>query len=163
MTLGHRINDLVIGFMAISTEAAAAVLLFFADTATVASESDVQIWGSSRLLGLSMIGSSIGAMLSLFSRKEAEIEKSSTRSLAFGFICSMGCGVAFAPMILEWSGVSKREDAVIPFSAICAFAAVRVAQAVLPMLEYAAKRKVKGQLGIDETDESAIARKGDSK
>lgn len=158
--LSLRINEFLIGFMAVSMDIAAAMILLFADTPGVA-ESDVQIWGSSRLIGLSVIGSSIGAMLSIAARKEATVVTESTRSLALGFLCSMGCGVAFAPMLLEWSNIGKREDAIIPFSAFCAFVAVKVAQIVMPYIEYAATRKAKKELGIDETDESAIASKTD--
>lgn len=131
--------------MAFSTDLAAFFLLY-ADVGNA----DVQIWGSSRLLALSMIGSCIGALLSIVTTRPPKQITETPRSLAFGFVCSMSCGVAFAPLALEWSGIAKREDMIIPFSAVCAFAAVKLAKTVMPILESAWVRKIRKILEVDD-------------
>lgn len=147
-----RINEIILGFMAITSEWAAILFLYFADNSQPSA--DVQIWGSSRLLALSMVGSSVGALMSIMTVKAPDQASSSPRALAFGFLCSMSCGVVFAPMVMEWSGIAKREDMILPFSALSAFMAIRLARAISPVIETIWMRKFKKILDVDETHES---------
>lgn len=146
-----RINEIILGFMAITSEWAAILLLLFADSGE-AIAADVQIWGSSRLLALSMIGSSVGALMSIMTTNAPAQATVNPRALAAGFISSMSCGVVFAPMVMEWSGIAKREDMILPFSALCAFMAVRLAKVIMPILENIWVRKVKKILDVEDQD-----------
>lgn len=89
------------------------------------------------LIALCVIGSTLGAMLtlSLFPVPQGSTDAGRSRQMMFRFASSLACGVCFTPMTVRFSGLDFSGDAVIFVAGIVAAFGVAVLHLLVPRLE----------------------------
>ena len=120
----------MVGMIQASADGAAIALL---------NSASKDVFDDSRLLALCIIGSSIGALLSLAAFPPRDIESPHYNRSAFRKLCvqgglSMVGGVCMAPACMQWTGIELTSSIVVASSAIVAMLIISVIHAAAPQV-----------------------------
>lgn len=106
------------------------VYLLIADTHPL---SPSGIFENSRLTAFTVIGSTIGALLTIGIFPDSKVD--TTRQLSLKFGCSLLSGIAFTPSTMYYLAIPSTSDLVIAVSALTAITAVSLIHKLMPKIE----------------------------